>query len=399
MEVPALSTIQINSTELVGGGWGYGMNSSSSSFLPDPPTNSPHPPELPAEVVHGRRLRAVYLWVLVGVGVPANTACVFTVLLMATPPYYVALLALADTLALATKLLFHQVITHRALTHVSCVFFHASAFFGCYANWVLILISLERFVAVCFPFKKQQLFTKKRIVVSVVGLTVSLLVIFTPVFFFYEDVKRSRKDCVVRESMRGYKEGVWGAGLFSALYFFVPFVLVSVLTAVIIRRLQVIRQRRMRSRTSSASGSGARGTGAGGHSGPEHAVSVMLVSASLIFLVLVLPACLYHVALKHRFDMRDLQDKARAFLFYQVVTVLADTSHAVNFFVYFLSAAKFRAAFVDMLQRCCPCWWARCKGRKPAAVSSHSNNSKSLPLTATVEREQVKDTEQCDTML
>ncbi|KAL8583213.1 hypothetical protein ACOMHN_053725 [Nucella lapillus] len=363
----------LNSTEGLGGT----LNSSLLLGATSPPT------PLPLEVVHAKLLRAVYLWVLVGVGVPANAACILTLLSMAQPPYYVALLALADTVALAFKLLFHQLVTHGALTPASCLLLPFPTLFGCYANWVLVLISLERFVAVCLPFKKQQLFSRRRIVLSVVGLTVGLVIVFFPAFFFYHDSEKSGKKCVVRESVRGYKEGVWDAGLLASLYFFLPFFLVAISTAFIIRRLQTIRQRRQRVQSGGRSGR---------ESSPEHAVSVMLISASLLFLLLVLPACLYHLVLQRRFNMRVLKERAAAYLFYQIITVLSDTTHAVNFFVYFLSAAKFRAAFADVLRCFCP--WCR---RRPGVSYS---GSKSVPLTAASGvKDHGRDTENCDTVL
>ncbi|KAL8602132.1 hypothetical protein ACOMHN_007401 [Nucella lapillus] len=393
MDVPTSpSPFSLDSTEGVGGivnfTEGVGEGVTYSSLLPG--ATSPLTP-LPPEVVQARVVRAVYLWVLVGVGVPANAACILTLLSMAQPPYYVALLALADTGALGVKLLFHQLVTHGALTPASCLLLPLPTLFGCYANWVLILISLERFVAVCLPFKKQRLFSRRRIVVSVVGLTVALLTVFAPAFFFYHDAHRSGKKCVVRGSMQVFKDGVWDAGLLASLYFFLPFFLVAILTAFIIRRLQTIRQRRQRVQSGGRSGR---------ESSPEHAVSVMLVSASLLFLLLVLPACLYHLVLQRRFNMHVLKERAAAYLFYQIITVLSDTTHAVNFFVYFLSAAKFRAAFADTVRFCCCycCPWAGVGcWRQPDL--GHSGAKSGVPLTASGGKEPAGDTQHCDTVL
>ena len=37
-----------------------------------------------------------------------------------------------------------------------------SIFFSTTANWILVLICLERFISVCYPLKKAYLFTKRR---------------------------------------------------------------------------------------------------------------------------------------------------------------------------------------------------------------------------------------------
>ncbi|XP_076461395.1 uncharacterized protein LOC143293912 [Babylonia areolata] len=340
---------------------------------------------LPEEVVLGRAIRDVYIWVLVGVGLPGNLACVLTVLSMpvTTATFYVALLAAADSLALLLKLLFHQLVSHSKMTAAACVFYFTPAFFSCYANWVLALICFERFFAVCFPLKKQVYFTKRRVRISVVVLTIALAACFGPTPFFKTEPQPHRKSCVEDPTMLEFREEFYDA-FFASLYFFVPFLLIAVFTTLII--VGLYRHRRARQRMSGGTMSGGCG---GGESNAELSISVMLLCAGLVFLLLLLPACLYHLALEKLFDASIMEERAQVFLFYQVITVLADTNHAVNFIIYFLSAAKFRKRFVQLLRSCVSL--ASCRTRPRSCSSedathltnvSQVNDAKNAPGSA-----------------
>ncbi|XP_076461986.1 sex peptide receptor-related protein 2-like [Babylonia areolata] len=303
---------------------------------------------LPEEVVHGRAIRNVYIWVLVGVGLPGNLACVLTVLSMpvTTATFYVALLAAADSLALLLKLLFHQLVSHAKMTAAACVFYFTPTFFSCYANWVLALICFERFVTVCFPLKKDAYFTKRRVGVSVAILTAALAVCFGPTPFFYTDVMWNGKRCVQNVGMLKFKEEFFDVFL-ASLYFFAPFFLIAVLTTLIIIGLYRNRQARQRIGGVVVTEGGATSE----ERNVELSISVMLLCAGLVFLLLLLPACLYHLALEKLFDASIMEERAQVFLFYQVITMLADTNHAVNFIIYFLSAPRFRKRFVELARR------------------------------------------------
>ena len=101
----------------------------------------------------------------------------------------------------------------------------------------------------------------------------------------------------------------------------------------------------------------------------------MLVGAALVFLALTLPTCLYHLFLYKLYDPRVLKESAQRYLFEQVVYFLADANHAVNFFIYFVTAAKFRRCFVHLLQRlpCCP--------HPRAAANNGAGSSEAVRLT------------------
>lgn len=317
----------------------------TSSVAPPPP--SPPSFVIPPDAELGLNLRAVYIWVLVAVGLPGNAACLATALTMrvSTATFYVALLAVADSLALLVKLLFHQLATHGLMNAAACYAIYTANYFSCYANWVLVFICFERFFSVCFPMKKQVHFTKRRVHVSAVVLALALLVVFAPSLAFHDDWKSrgGGGGCTTREYFAPFVYKAWPV-IVTALYFYIPFLLMSLFTALIIVGLW--RHRRARQAIQCRGEVSSAGSGRA-----ERAISIMLLSAALVFLLLTLPACLYHLFLKHLYDLSVVKEAARDFLLEQVVTFLADSNHAVNFFIYFASAAKFRRCLMDLARR------------------------------------------------
>ncbi|KAL8570350.1 hypothetical protein ACOMHN_035768 [Nucella lapillus] len=340
------------------------------------------PLSLPEEVALGRAIRNVYIWVLVGVGVPGNLACLVTVLSMhvTTATFYVALLAVVDSAALLVKLVFHQLVTHRKLTTAACTLFYIPSFLSCHANWVLVLICFERFFAVCFPLKKQVYFTKRRVYISVIVLTVAMVVCFAPTPFFNTSPNHKRLSCLGRKSMEKFKV-IFYVSFMSSLYFFLPFMLIAVFTTLIIIGLQRHRRARQRMGVMTTTGGG----GGGGDGGVERSISIMLLCAGLVFLLLTLPACIYHLFLKKNIGSMSREQKAKMFLLYQVITLLSDVNHAINFFIYFLSAAKFRKRFMELVNRCL--CFGKCRDRRPSCSDdvtnltqiSHSPEAKNTP--------------------
>ena len=93
----------------------------------------------------------------------------------------------------------------------------------------------------------------------------------------------------------------------------------------------------------------------------ENALTTMLLVAAVVFLLMSLPLFLVIVGgvpgISGHFT--TLTEKTRHFLFRSVAKQLEVFSHSLNFFVYFLSARRFRLA----LRRLCGCGGRRGAGR------------------------------------
>jgi len=76
----------------------------------------------------------------------------------------------------------------------------------------------------------------------------------------------------------------------------------------------------------------------------------MLIAASCAFLVFNIPFDVYFLG--YYFGaLGGVTDLSRK-IFYRVASILSYTNHSVNFFLYFASGSKFRAAFISTFLAC-----------------------------------------------
>ncbi|OWF40588.1 hypothetical protein KP79_PYT04465 [Mizuhopecten yessoensis] len=188
-----------------------------------------------------------YLYVIVAIGLPGNLAAVVTICNMrplTSSSVYMVMLAIVDSVNLGLKILYLQLTLYNVqMGHAGCkVMFFCGTFFMHYANWILVAMTIERFLAIWLPLKVSELCTRTRAFL-VMGL-----------------------------------------------------------------------------------------------------IAVPLLGLNLHF---------FWSTLENYWDYtKNLHEYARYFLFYQLVFVLSDFNHAINFYLYFLSGRKFRARFHAIICIC-----------------------------------------------
>lgn len=319
-------------------------------------------------------VRSVYIWVLVLCGVPGNLAAIATILRMpvTTATFYVALLSSVDVWTLMLKLGFHQMHTYRVYPNrgLACRLLNlVLETSSCYASWLLVLVCFERFISVHFPLKKRVYFTKKRAYISAAVLGGLILI----AFFHYVFVS-GYYDCSEPADIDRVHESVW-LWVHACLYFFLPFLGVAALAANIVVSLYRSKHARQTMNVHNRSQD---------IGGTERAISVMLASAAIVFLILSLPTCVYYLADDETKAAWGITTKAKKYLFFQVTTILADATHAVDFYMYFLSAARFRSKFIELyFTSCRGCAW-KCEGcfvRSTTASTPTSGNSNETAVT------------------
>jgi len=116
------------------------------------------------------------------------------------------------------------------------------------SSWIIVVISIERWFAVCKPFQKLRLFTNYRIGMSILCLFIASVICFS-YFPFTVAVMKSKtieinnvtliqeyKCDMIEEYTKHYKY----LGFVSiVLIYFVPFIILAILNAMILHRLHV----------------------------------------------------------------------------------------------------------------------------------------------------------------
>ncbi|XP_076460660.1 uncharacterized protein LOC143293567 [Babylonia areolata] len=293
-------------------------------------------------------IRFHYLIVVCAVGLPGNMAAILTIATVrpvSTATFLVALLAVSDSAALVVKLIINQLWLRPDLPNDDfCRTFAVTNVFSSYANWVLVLIGFERLVAVMFPMVRHRFLSKRRVYLVCVLLALAISSIHAPVM-----AGREARDwhCEPTEAVRHYIQHVWPL-LTTLVYALVPQVLLVFITTALFLALRKAGLRREQLMGSSA------------HVGPgsihrelrrsERAITSMTIAASLLFVLMVLPQCVYAMLYSYSRDFQAIIATRKEQLLKQIVFLLADSTHALNFYLYFLSVRRFRTYFWKMVR-------------------------------------------------
>ena len=279
---------------------------------------------------------------------PGNLATMITISRMrhfGSFVLYIALLAMADNLALIVKILFYQLLLHQV--HLGSAGCRALQFSGIvlasYCSWVLVLMAIERLVAVRYPFRihfQSCLSSRKTIsIVSAVGIIISVLCLPTLWATDFDPERRSchSKDTPVVHTIR------W---ICTSLYAFIPCIILTVCNFLVAREIRLSFRLRNSFRSVHHFMVGRRSSDV-----PiQKQIMLMLFTATFVFILLHFPICLFLVVpWRATIGTRSFEWR---YLVSQIVYLLADSNHAFNFYLYFLSARKFRAHFTHMLVTC-----------------------------------------------
>ncbi|XP_076439904.1 kappa-type opioid receptor-like [Babylonia areolata] len=300
-----------------------------------------------------------FLWVILVVGFPGNLLSLLTILRMPTvssSKMHVAILAIIDNCAIVNKFLFHQLTEHLVrLGDVGCkVLLFTGNFFSILASWILVAMTLERFIAVWFPLKVSRIYSKKK-------ATIVLIVIFFLTFsfntvYFVIVIENVKKSCVFHDSFRTFMQDYW-YWADALAYAIVPCLLVITSNTLIIINVQMS-SKTQRQLTNNFDQSSRRMR-------DQQQITTMLIVISLVFLVLMLPNSIFYLVSEHWLKTTAPGSYRRMEYHFtkQLVHTLSDTNHAVNFYLYFLSMATFRRRFLDTIL-------CRKPARKPKGANS-----------------------------
>ena len=255
-------------------------------------------------------------------------------------------LAVVDTLVLFTGLLRWWIsellsIDIRIFSLVGCKthIFLTYAAIHCSA-WILVAVTIERFISVFLPMKSRQICTRHRAIVSMVAIIVFLTALNAHFFWSYT-LNTSAQNvtyCEFDIRYEGFAYMTWPwIDAFVASY--IPFAVMLVCNVAIISKLINATLMRKSSMNVGRNVSNKMGT-----------LTAMLLTLNLIFLLTTSPIAIF-LAFQEHFEVDTPISKARFELAWYVVLILQHSNSALNFFLYCLSGARFRKEFVALLCR------------------------------------------------
>ena len=278
-------------------------------------------------------------------GIVANSLIIIVVLFGSLRKYVIMnlLLALAITenvcllvTILKQRGLFGTVLIGPSLLHCRLTIFFLYAT-GTISSWITVVIALERFIAIFYPFKVHTICTRRKAYVSTLVIIVLSCVALTPVFFgcsvfSVEGIltcsakgANAKTDFIVSLSVH----------LFCSI---IPCSIVTILNILIIKRIRSQRAFRIKCQ---------------GHTSTlatrDAALVSMMIAICTVFVITSFPSSLlvfYYNSIRYIYGT-DFHSEG---LLLRVFFVLEDINHCVNFFLYCITGSIFRNALFDLLK-------------------------------------------------
>ncbi|XP_071109013.1 probable G-protein coupled receptor B0563.6 [Haliotis cracherodii] len=315
-----------------------------SGFLDNYDYNADDADEYERLFAAGVYINNYYLWVIFGFGFSGNIASTVTLSRMkpmTTSKFYVALLAIIDNMAIFQKLLFHQLTYHEVeIGSIGCRIMNF--LYLClvtYSNWILVFMAIERFMAVTFPLRVSVIWNLNRARLSMIILGVVITAIYSHTF--WTTLSHDGIQCGIAEEYDFFYRRIW-YWINASLYSFIPSAILIVCNLLITLRVRKSGQRRSRLYSETEL---ERGTHLNRY---ERQITIMLLTVAVVFLVLTLPRTVFVLVDSSWTPGRLSLNYARKLLLDQLTFFLCDATHAVNFYLYFITGQKFRQSFLGI---------------------------------------------------
>ncbi len=263
---------------------------------------------------------------------------------------YLTVLAFADTLVLYTGLLRHWIkasndIDVRNFGEAGCRFHTFLVYWSTdFANWLIVIVTVERFISVHFPTKARRICTKVFAAVSIVTMAMVLLGINLHLFWTTTLSSWVKLDMntglhritscgtpIFDSGMNHFKLNIWPWIDFS-FFSLIPFVIILTCNASIIFQL-VITRRNRRNNLHASTPSNLR----------INSMTAILLTIAVVFFILTAPISIYLIMQVAWIPLSvSAHTKAKANMWWAIVNMLSYTNNAINFLLYCLSGTRFR---------------------------------------------------------
>ncbi|XP_005097252.1 neuropeptide SIFamide receptor [Aplysia californica] len=306
-----------------------------------------------------------YHWVLLAIGAPGNLASIFTILSMPTvssSKAHVAILATVDTIALVLKLAYSEMSGSAIhLTGPGCAtIMFAQQFTSDYANWIVVAMTAERFLAVWFPLRVGRMYTRRKALMVLALLATLTSGVSLVLFWVWTEYHEASYGywCDIRPEYVDFINYTfyWLSAVYSLI---LPCFFILLGNTLII--LNIVRAGRVQRHLTNSFDQGGR------KARDQRQITLMLVVVSVVFLMLNMPNAIFYIVKPTWKDSLEpfSYDEAKYTFTARFIHILSDANHAVNFYLYFLSMSTFRRRFIDAV---------RCRSRqkrRPAGSSMY----------------------------
>ncbi|KAL6263177.1 hypothetical protein P5V15_005979 [Pogonomyrmex californicus] len=285
---------------------------------------------------------------------------------------YLGALAISDSIFLMIVFVVWLVMVHVNLFNqygfCQC-FIYISTISGCLSVWLVVAFTVERYVAVKWPLRRQFLCTVARAKITVMGLTALAVVYSSPVLLFSTVRLEAGTNSNICELDNAWDDWADVYNYFDTIITFaVPLTIIVIFNILIVRNIykfdHVRRTLTIESDVSSEKAHIPRDRM------PQTKVTKMLLLVSTAFFCLNMPSFVLRLT-------AFTYDNNQLWLIYaqqMCNQLLFNTSFGINFILYCVSGQNFRRAMVYMFTK-------RSRNRRSGTLTQMTNQGKQCELT------------------
>ena len=266
-----------------------------------------------------------------------------------TTALYLTFLTLSDLAVLYTGLL-RQWILHlfdydiRHLSEVVCKL-HTWLVYSSLdlSAWILIAVTLERIIAVWYPYSGKTKCSKMNAMVLMIVILIFVLSLNAHLLYGFvnKDVAMTTTRCVsVNISYSMFFRSVW-SWIDLCVFCVIPFSFIVIGNSLILYKV-IVRHRKAKQKDNDSIETTDRLHKKHRHDHRQSSMTAMLITSNTVFLITTLPIEIYEICYDYFYVTTDPQVKARMDLVWAVVNMFMYTNNAVNFILYSLSGSRFR---------------------------------------------------------
>jgi hypothetical protein len=275
--------------------------------------------------------------------------------------HYLYVLAVMDLLLLMTGLLHVWI---KQLTGIFiqdeadwlCKLFVFVGFFSSDASvWLIIAVTVERWIAVQMPLKTSIICTPRRTKLSIIGVLTAIASVNSHFLWSMELQSTNgtetykKKECAPSPQYAHLINNVW-PWVDAIIYSFAPFVIISAVNFMIVTTVCAARRRRegllLSSKQKKLESRRA-----------NSKLTMMLLALSFSFLFLTLPMNIMMIATVFwNKESHSPEENSTFTLIKTIAELLMYTNHTVNFMLYFVTGQRFRQQFSKIIIPCKTVW-------------------------------------------
>ncbi|CAF1250557.1 unnamed protein product [Adineta ricciae] len=222
-----------------------------------------------------------------------------------------------------------------------CFFTFLTDFVTFSSVWIMVVMTIERCIAVHSPFLAKRFCTVQRARYSIYLLLVFALIVFSITYPVIYTIDEAQNKCGVREQYQTILRIIK-----PTVFYFIPDLILLVNLFII---YELFIARRHRTQTLINPENAIHQINAASFNRKQQQLTIMLVTVSLSFYLFTTPAIIDYIRQRNPPNYRDVKRLKMRFLRTNLTVLWLQMSSATNFLFYCLSGSKFRATCVETL--------------------------------------------------